>query len=44
LDACDRSITNPLDPDADDRDLARHIWQEILDDALGFGPCSTSNG
>jgi hypothetical protein len=37
-------LLNPLDPDADDRDLARHIWQEILDDALGFGQCSTVNG
>ena len=37
-------LLNPLDPDADDRDLARHVWQEILDDVLGFGSCSTVNG
>lgn len=30
-------LLNPLDPGTEDRDLARHIWQEILDEALGFG-------
>ena len=30
-------LRNPIDPDADDRDLARHVWQEILDDVLGHG-------
>jgi hypothetical protein len=30
-------LLNPLDPDADNRDLAREVWQQILDDALGKG-------
>jgi hypothetical protein len=25
-------LLNPLNSDAEDRDLARHVWQQILDD------------
>lgn len=30
-------LLNPIDPRSEDRNLARRIWQEILDDVLGFG-------
>jgi hypothetical protein len=37
-------LLSPLDPGTEDRNLARHVWQEILDDALGLKQCSTANG
>jgi hypothetical protein len=30
-------LLNPIDPDADNRDLAEEVWKQILDDAL-HGP------
>jgi hypothetical protein len=30
-------LLNPIDRDADDRDFARQVWQEILDDVHGLG-------
>jgi hypothetical protein len=30
-------LLNPIDPDADNRDLAREVWQQIVEDALRNG-------